>query len=111
MVRVVLTFIEFADQDAAADAVRRGQADASGSTAIGNQAYLRRVDDRSLVSVIDRPASPRGPVAVGAFAFNQRSTGLISSVDRALESYLGSPEHLRLMARFGFTADQLEPIL
>jgi polar amino acid transport system substrate-binding protein len=29
--------IEFADQDAAADAVRRGRADASASTAIGNQ--------------------------------------------------------------------------
>jgi hypothetical protein len=61
--------------------------------------------------VTDRPVSPRGPVALGAFAFNQRSTGLISAVNRVLDSYLGSPEHLRLMARYGFAADQLEPIL
>jgi polar amino acid transport system substrate-binding protein len=102
--------IEFPDQDAAVEAVRRGQADASASTAIGNHAYVQLAADPALVAITDRPVAPRGPVALGAFAFNQTATDLISAVDRALESYLGSPDHLALMARHGFSAEQLEPI-
>lgn len=103
--------IELPDQDAAAEAVRRGLADASASTAIGNHAFVQRAADARLVAITDQPATPRRPVALGAFAFNRTATELILAVDRALERYLGSSDHLALMARYGFSADQLEPTL
>lgn len=70
-----------------------------------------RAAEPALTAVTDRPTAPRGSIPVGAFAFNRSATDLISGVDRALQSYLGSQEHLAMMGRYGFSADQLEPIL
>lgn len=103
--------IEFPDQDAAVGAVRRGLADAAASTAIGSRAFVVRAADPTLVAITDRPGRPRGPVALGAFAFNRSATTLIAAVNRGLESYLGSRAHLALMARHGFSVDQLDPII
>lgn len=103
--------IEFPDQQAATQAVLRRRADAAASTAIGSRAYVRRVADPAVVAVPDRPPASRGSIPLGAFAFNRTAADVISAVDRALLSYLGSPEHLAMMGRYGFSADQLEPIL
>ena len=103
--------IQFPNQETATEAVLRRRADAAASTAIGNRASVRRADEPALAAVTDRPPAPRGSIPLGAFAFNQTATDLTSAVDRALRSYLGSPEHLAMMDRYGFSADQLEPIL
>ena len=102
--------LDHADQDAAAAAVRDGRADASASTATGNRAYVRRAGDSGLV-VADQPASPRAPVPRGAFAFSKEIPALTAAVDGALERYLGTSEHLALMAGYGFTEDDLRPVL
>jgi polar amino acid transport system substrate-binding protein len=103
--------VEHPDQDAAVAAVRDGRADASASTARGNQAYVDRAGDPGLVAVTDRPAAPRGQVPRGAFAFAKRTPDLTAAVDGALDAYLGTPDHLALMARYGFTEDDLRPVL
>lgn len=42
-----------------------------------------------------------------AFAFRREDRRLNAAWDNALRSYLGSPEHLALIARFGFSKDEL----
>jgi polar amino acid transport system substrate-binding protein len=103
--------VEHPDQDAAVAAVRDGRADAAASTAIGSRAYVRRAGDPGLVAVADRSAAPRGQIPYGAFAFGKRTPGLTAAVDDALDAYLGTPGHLALMARYGFTEDDLRPVL
>jgi polar amino acid transport system substrate-binding protein len=102
---------EHADQDAAAAAVRDRRADASASTAIGNQAYVRRTGDPGLVAVADQPAAPRAHVPRGAFAFSKRTPDLAAAVDETLDHYLGTPAHLALMAGYGIAEDDLQPVL
>ncbi|MEW6519256.1 MAG: ectoine/hydroxyectoine ABC transporter substrate-binding protein EhuB [Thermodesulfobacteriota bacterium] len=43
----------------------------------------------------------------GAFAFRKEDRRLLAAWNEALQSYLGSPEHLALVARFGFTPAEL----
>jgi polar amino acid transport system substrate-binding protein len=100
----------FADQDAAAAAVRTGGADASASTALGSRAFLERALDPALVFVADAPAVPRPGLPVGAFSF-AKSSSLAAPFDDALGRYLGTEHHLAMMARYGFTRDDLAPVL
>jgi polar amino acid transport system substrate-binding protein len=102
---------EHADQAAAAAAVRDGRADASASTAIGNRAYVRRAGDAGLAAVADQPAAPRAHVPRGAFAFSKGRPDLTAAVNAALDRYLGTPEHLALMAGYGIAEDDLQPVL
>jgi polar amino acid transport system substrate-binding protein len=103
--------VEFGDQDAAAVAVRDGRVDASASTAIGNRAYLQRANDPGLTTVADQPASPRSTLPLGAFALGKHTPDLTAAVDRVLDRYLGTADHLALVARYGFSRDDLRPIL
>jgi polar amino acid transport system substrate-binding protein len=102
---------EFPDQDAAAAAVRDGRVHASASTAIGNQAYVKRADDPALTAVADQRWSQRRPLPLGAFAINKRTPDLTAAVDRVLDRYLGSADHLALMERYGFSRNDLATIL
>ena len=65
--------LEFPDQDTAAAAVREGRVDASVSTAIGNQAYVNRVNDPELTAVTDQPTAQRLPLPLGAFALSKNT--------------------------------------
>jgi polar amino acid transport system substrate-binding protein len=107
--------VEHLDQDAAAAAVRDGRADASASTASGNRAYVRRAGDPGLVAVAvtvaEQPNAPHGHVPCGAFALPKGTPDLTAAVDDALDRYLGTPDHLALMAGYGFTEDDLRPVL
>jgi polar amino acid transport system substrate-binding protein len=102
--------MEFSDQDAAAAAVRDGRVHASASTAIGNQAYVKRADDPVLTAVVDQRWSHRRP-PVGAFAVNKHTPDLTAAINRDLDRYLGSPDHLALMERYGFSRNDLATIL
>lgn len=99
---------EYPDQEAAANAVLFGNADAAASTARGNQALLDRWPDVPLTSVV--VATQAGP-ALGAFAVDKRNPQLTAAVDRALREILGSTMHLDLMSRYGFDDQDLRPVL
>lgn len=51
--------------------------------------------------------SPRA--AAGAMAFRKADVSLRSAWDRELKRFVGSPEHLRLAASFGFSTSDLPP--
>jgi polar amino acid transport system substrate-binding protein len=103
--------VEFPDQDAAVAAVRDGSADASASTAAGNRAYLQRAGEPTLAAVTDRSDALRGLLPQGAFAFGPAALGLRAAVDHALGRYLGTPEHLDVMARYGFSPLDLQGVI
>ena len=48
-------------------------------------------------------------LGLGAFAFRKEDRALLEAWNRALESYIGTKEHLALVSRFGFTAEELPP--
>ena len=52
-----------------------------------------------------------GGAPLGAFSFRQQTTDLSTAFDVALRQYLGTPHHLAMMSRYGFSADELEPAL
>jgi polar amino acid transport system substrate-binding protein len=99
----------FRTQDEAAGAVASGQIDAYASVAAAHRGYLVNRPDGSL-AVVDVPVEEQPP-AYGAFAFAKESRGLRDAIDGALASYLGSPEHRALMARYGFTAGEVDRVL
>jgi polar amino acid transport system substrate-binding protein len=103
--------IEFPDQDAAAAAVRDGRVDASASTAIGNKAYVQRANEPALTTVTDQPTGPRSSLALGAFAVGKNTPDLTAAINDVLDRYIGSPDHLALAHRYGFSKDDLRPIL
>ena len=103
--------ISFPDQQTAAEAVRAGQADASASTAPGNRAYLHGAADPTLSFVPDTPSSPRAGLPVGAFSFAKTTPQLTDAVNASLDRYLGTKQHLEMMSRYGFTSQDLAPVL
>ncbi len=103
--------VGFVDQDAAAGAVRDGTVDASASTAPGSFAFVERAADASLIAVADQRVAARGSVPVGAFSTHPDSADLGAAIDGQLRRYLGSDPHLAMMARYGFTAESLEPVI
>ncbi|WP_281276052.1 ectoine/hydroxyectoine ABC transporter substrate-binding protein EhuB [Geomonas edaphica] len=48
-------------------------------------------------------------LGLGAFAFRKEDRALLEAWNRALDGYIGTKEHLTLVSRFGFTADELPP--
>ena len=103
--------ISLPDQQIAAEAVRAGQADAFAGTAPGNRAYLDRAADLPLSFVPDTPSTPGAGLPVGAFSFAKTTPQLTDAVTSLLDRYLGSKQHLEMMSRYGFTRQDLAPVL
>lgn len=101
--------VEFPDQEAAVEAVRRGAVDASASTAIGNRALVERAHDSTLAAVATTSRSARAPV--GAFAVGKHLPDLTAALDDVIGRYLGTPDHLALMRLYDFSNDELAPVL
>ena len=99
----------FRTQDEAAGAVADGRVDAYASVASAHRGYLANRPDAAL-AVVDVPVAEQPP-AYGAFAFAKESRQLRDAIDSALAAYLGSPEHRALMARYGFTAAEVDRVL
>jgi polar amino acid transport system substrate-binding protein len=91
----------FGTYEEAAGAVSSHRVDAFASVAMAHRGYLAERRQSGL-AVVDVPACEKQP-ARGAFAFGLEHRDLQQRVDSALQSYLGSPEHLALMAAFGFS--------
>jgi ABC-type phosphate/phosphonate transport system substrate-binding protein len=83
------TGVEFPDQQAAVEAVRRGAVDVSASTAIGNRAFVERANDSTLAAVATTSRSARAPV--GAFAVGKNLPDLMAALDDVIGRYLGTP--------------------
>lgn len=73
--------------------------------------WMVRSQDQARVEVADpfeQPAdSVTGRTGYGAFAFRRGDERLRDAWDSVLRSYVGSDEHLRLVAPYGFTKDEM----
>jgi polar amino acid transport system substrate-binding protein len=90
----------FGTYEEAAEAVASGKADAYASAALAHRGYIAQTQ-RSDFAVIDVPEHEK-QAEPGAFTFGLAHRELRDDVDHALAAYLGSPEHMKLKARFGF---------
>lgn len=98
----------FANYPEAAAAVADRSIDAYASVAMAHAGHLAEHPQCGL-SIVDVPPSEK-PAAAGAFAVARTASGLRDAVDTALASFLGSPEHRVLMARFGFSDAEVDLI-
>lgn len=100
--------LQFAHQQEAIDALLGGRIDAYAGTALGNRVEAERIG-AAKVAAVAHPAQPSPPL--GAFSFGKHDTALRDAVDRQLKLYLGSADHRQRMAKYGFTADEIDPVL
>jgi polar amino acid transport system substrate-binding protein len=98
----------FATYAQAADAVAKGAADAYASVARAHSAFLEARSEADM-EVVTIPAEERPP-AFGAFSFAKDDRAFVADIDRALDAYLGSPEHRAMMRHFGFADAEIDLI-
>jgi polar amino acid transport system substrate-binding protein len=102
----------FAEQQEALDALRSGAIDAYASTALGNRIVANRIGLGQFEAVICRPVAGTAPTTpLGAFSFGKSNRGLLDAVNKQLRAYLGSPDHLARMAKYGLGENEIEPAL
>jgi polar amino acid transport system substrate-binding protein len=90
----------------AAQAVLEGTVDAYASVGRAHSGFIEQ--NRSLkLEVVIVPSQEKEP-AFGSFAFAKDDNELRRSVDDTLNTFLGSKEHLVMMADFGFSADDVD---
>ncbi len=100
--------ISFAGQDDAIEALLAGRIDAYAATALGNRAIAdRRGHDR--VNAVAHVVGASVPL--GGFSFNKNNTALRDAVNAELRRYLGSADHRQRMAKYGFTQDEIDPVV
>ena len=90
----------------ACHAVRDGKVDAYASVARAHTGFLEQHRDLDM-EVIVVPDSEKKP-AFGSIAFSKQDDELRQQVDAVLADYLGSPEHRRMMAGFGFSDAEID---
>ena len=91
----------FETYEAAAKAVLDGSVDAYASVGRAHEGFVRQHPDWP-VEVVLAPKAEKLP-AFGAFAFKLDDMGLVGDVDQFLSGFLGSAEHRKMVAPFGFT--------
>lgn len=100
--------LTFARQDDAVEALLDGRIDAYAATALGNRAIADKIGhDR--VAAVARVAGDSAPL--GAFSLSQNDRVLRDAVNAELRRYLGSADHRQRMAKYGFTRDEIDPVL
>ncbi len=62
-----------------------------------------------LAEPFDQPPMGSHPLGIGGFAFRKSDQKLIKAWNVQLGQFIGSPEHLALIQRFGFTSEELPP--
>ena len=100
--------LQFARQEEAIDALLAGRIDAYAATALGNRAVADRIGS-ALVTAVAHTGQDRPPV--GAFSFGKHDSKLREAVDEQLKRYLGSAGHRQRMAKYGFTPEEIDPVL
>ena len=100
--------LQFARQEEAIDALLAGRIDAYAATALGNRVVAERIGS-ALVTAVAHIEQNRPPA--GAFSFGKHDNKLREAVDEQLKRYLGSPDHRQRMAKYGFTPEEIDPVL
>jgi polar amino acid transport system substrate-binding protein len=93
------------DQVSMLSAVQFGRADAAALTALSVRRMAEKGGGR--VDVASPFKTPEDAYGYGAFAFRKEDKALREAFDKALAAFIGSKEHLALVAPFGFTKDEL----
>jgi polar amino acid transport system substrate-binding protein len=93
------------DQVSMLSAVQFGRADAAALTALSVRRMAEKGGER--VDVAAPFATPDDAYGYGAFAFRKDDKALREAFDKALAAFIGSEEHLALVAPFGFTKAEL----
>lgn len=94
------------DASTGAEAVRQGKADALALSS-PSVVLLARQSPAELEAVDADPAGTERSLC--AFGFRQIDEALRNTVNAQLDGFLGSPEHLALVAPFGFGPENLPP--
>ena len=100
----------FPDAQSAATAVRQGLADVLVLSAVSLRVIATQDPEGALRVVAEAGEAEGALVGRSAFAFRPGDEALADAVDGALADLLGTPEHLALVAPFGFTAAEVEPV-
>lgn len=92
-------------------ALRSGRVDALGLTSISVRQLADALADESLRAVVIPDSLVAGVPAVGfgAFGFRQGDRRFRAAFEAALGSFLGTPEHVEIARRFGYTAGEIRP--
>ena len=98
----------FAHQDEAMDALLAGRIDAYAATALGNRAIAERLGHERVEAVAHGMGKN---AALGAFSLNKSDMALRDAINAELRRYLGSADHRQRMAKYGFTRDEIDPVL
>jgi polar amino acid transport system substrate-binding protein len=100
--------VEFKHQPDAVAALLAGTIDAFTGTALGGRVIA---ESNAELEAVAHAADAGGNAPVGAFSFKKDNTALIDAVNRELARYLGSADHRQRMARYGFTAAEIDGVL
>lgn len=93
----------------AATAVRDGQVDAYASVGRAHSGFIHQNPDWD-VSLVLVPAVEKPP-AFGSFAFALDDVVLRNQVNAVLSKFLGSKEHRHMVARFGFSDEEVDLVM
>lgn len=103
--------LQLPDNPAGIAAIRAGRIDAWAVSAPGVREIVAGVPERDLESspvfaeVAGKPA-----VSHGAFAFRKEDGAFVDELNKVLSSFVGSPEHVTILEKYGMSADEL-PVL
>ncbi len=102
--------IVFPDNATALAGLRNDRIDAFAGTELTARHLLElaNVEDLELAHPFEQPVLHEGRTrSYGGFGFRETDDDLRRAVNRELENFLGSEEHLALIAPFGFTRNEL----
>jgi polar amino acid transport system substrate-binding protein len=92
--------LQVPDTTAQLQAVRSHRADAAVGTALTIKDLAAKMPGQ--VAVVDKFADDPKHMGYGALAFRKDDTDLRDAVNKELHSWLGTPDHLKTVAPFGF---------
>jgi polar amino acid transport system substrate-binding protein len=99
------------DNPSALSALNAGRIDAFACTRLTAGDLLAKSGEASALELAQPFAQPvidgERAVGYGAFGVRQNDRALRAELNRRLEAFIGSSEHLQLVAPFGFTAEEI----
>lgn len=104
--------VTFPTPESALAGVKTGRIDGFASTAIGNQALLDKANDPSIERALPftQPEKDGKPLlGFGGFGFRKADQAFYEEFNKHLGEFVGSPEHLALVRKFGFTEEEIKP--
>ncbi len=98
----------FSTPDVAIDALLHGRIDAYASAAMVHRGLLAQQSGDRL-AVVDFGTSVK--MALGAYSFALSSVTLREAFDRQLAMFIGSPEHIGILKRYGFSEAEIAGVV